>query len=202
MSDAPSSLAHPQGLGPQRLPLPPPSAMTDAQRAVVQALTDGPRKGVFGPFLPLLQSPPLAQLVGDLGAHLRFQGTLPERVRELVICAVSRHVGNQFEWLLHAAAAARAGVDASAIEALRLGRRPAPLADDEQLAIDFTTELVQYHGVSDPTYAAAERCFGALGVVELSTLIGYFAMVCWVMNVARTPGQGAPGQAALGAWPP
>ena len=25
-------------------------------------------------------------------------------------------------------------------------------------------------------------------VIELLTLIGYFAMVCWVMNVARTPG--------------
>jgi 4-carboxymuconolactone decarboxylase len=24
--------------------------------------------------------------------------------------------------------------------------------------------------------------------VELLTLVGYFAMICWLMNVARTPG--------------
>ena len=31
--------------------------------------------------------------------------------------------------------------------------------------------------------------FGEAGVVELSTLIGYFVMVSWIMNVARTPSQ-------------
>ena len=30
--------------------------------------------------------------------------------------------------------------------------------------------------------------FGEQGVVELTTLVGYFAMVCWVMNVAREAG--------------
>ena len=38
----------------ERLPLPAPDAMTDPQRAAAQALTNGPRKGVFGPFVPLL----------------------------------------------------------------------------------------------------------------------------------------------------
>ena len=185
----------------ERLQMPAADVMSEGQRKAAQTLIDGPRKGVFGPFIPLLQSPVLMERIGNLGEYLRFDSQLDARVRELVTCVVAREVGNQFEWLLHAQAAIKAGVSAEAIEALRLGRRAAPLAEDEQLALDFALELLRHHGVSEPTYAAAEARFGKQIVVELSTLVGYFVMVCWVMNVAHTPGKGAEGQAGLEAFP-
>jgi 4-carboxymuconolactone decarboxylase len=185
----------------ERLPMPPADTLSEAQRKAAQTLIDGPRKGVFGPFIPLLQSPVLMERIGNLGEYLRFDSQLDARVRELVTCLVAREVGNQFEWLLHAQAAVKAGVSAEAIEALRLGRRATPLADDEQLALDFALELLRHHGVSEPTYAAAEARFGKQNVVDLSALVGYFVMVCWVMNVAHTPGKAAEGQAGLEAFP-
>jgi len=185
----------------ERLPMPSAESMTAAQRKAAQALIDGPRKAVFGPFIPLLQSPVLMERVGSLGEYLRFDSTLDARVRELVTCAVARHVGNQFEWVVHATAAVKAGVSADAVEALRLGRRAAPLAEDEQLALDFALELLHNNGVSEPTYAAAEARFGQPAVVELSALVGYFAMVCWVMNVAHTPVKPAEGQPGLDPFP-
>jgi 4-carboxymuconolactone decarboxylase len=191
-----------QGFGAEareRLPMPAADAMTEAQRAAAQALVDGPRKGVYGPFLPLLRSPDLLERVAKVGEYLRFGSTLDARVRELVTCATARHEGNQFEWLMHAPLAVQAGVHADAIEALRVGARPKRLAPDEECALDFTRELLATHGVSDPTYRAARETFGEQGVVELATLIGYFTMVNWVMNVARTPAmanaQGDPLQA-------
>jgi 4-carboxymuconolactone decarboxylase len=54
---------------------------------------------------------------------------------------------------------------------------------------------------SDPTYAAALQAFGEQGLVELSTLIGYFAMVCWLMNVARTPAQSTATGPGIDAFP-
>jgi 4-carboxymuconolactone decarboxylase len=185
----------------ERLPMPPADTLSEAQRKAAQTLIDGPRKGVFGPFIPLLQSPVLMERIGSLGEYLRFDSQLDARVRELVTCVVAREVGNQFEWLLHAQAAVKAGVSAEAIEALRLGRRATPLADDEQLALDFALELLRHHGVSEPTYAAAEARFGKQVVVDLSALVGYFVMVCWVMNVAHTPGKAAEGQAGLEPFP-
>ena len=185
----------------ERLPMPSADSMTDAQRAAAQALIDGPRKAVFGPFIPLLQSPVLMERIGSLGEYLRFDSPLDPRVRELVTCAVARHVGNQFEWVVHAAAAVKAGVSADAIEALRLGRRAAPLAEDEQLALDFALELLQTNGVSEPTYAATQSRFGKSALVDLSAIVGYFAMVCWVMNVAHTPATPAAGQPGLDAFP-
>lgn len=37
----------------------PMASMTQAQQAAAQALIDGPRGAVFGPFIPLLRSPAL-----------------------------------------------------------------------------------------------------------------------------------------------
>jgi 4-carboxymuconolactone decarboxylase len=183
----------------ERLPLPEAASMNDAQRAAAQALIDGPRKGVYGPFLPLLRTPQLLDRIAKTGEYLRFESVLDARIRELTICAVARHVTNQFEWLMHAPLAVKAGVAQTTIDALRAGARPKQLPPDEEAALDFTLELLATHGVSDPAYEAALAAFGEQGVVELATLAGYFAMVCWVMNVARTPanqtGEG------LGAFP-
>lgn len=189
------------GTGAERLPLPADADMTPAQREAAQALIDGPRKGVYGPFLPLLRSPVLLDRVARTGEYLRFDSVLDARVRELATCAVARHVSNQFEWQMHAPLAVKAGVAAQAIEALRVGARPTTLAADEEIALDFARELLATHGVSDPTYAGALQQFGEQGVVELATLIGYFAMVSWVMNVARTPAQAGAAGPVLAAFP-
>ncbi|MES2937241.1 MAG: carboxymuconolactone decarboxylase family protein [Pseudomonadota bacterium] len=185
----------------ERLPMPRPEAMNEAQAAAARALVEGPRKGVYGPFLPLLRSPELLERVGKVGEYLRFGSVLEARVRELTICAVARHVGNQFEWQMHAPLAAKAGVAEATIEALRVGAWPKALPADEDIALDFTRELLATHGVSDPTYASALAQFGEQGLVELASLIGYFAMVSWLMNVARTPAQAGAQAKPLEAFP-
>lgn len=187
--------------GAERLPLMAPEAMSPAQREAADALIAGPRKAVFGPFIPLLRSPELMNRIGKVGEYLRFESLLDARIRELVICRVARQVSNQFEWLMHAPLALQAGVLQSTLDAIAVGRQPRGMAADEAAALDFTAELLLQHGSSDATYAEALASFGEQGVVELASLVGYFVMVCWVMNVARTPTQGKPGFAPLAAFP-
>ena len=171
----------------ERLPMPATTSLDEAQRAAAQALIDGPRKGVFGPFVPLLRSPVLLERVAAVGEFLRFDSVLEPRLRELATCVAARHVSNRFEWSMHAPLAVKAGVAPEAIEALRQGATPRPLAPDEQDIVDFVHELLATHGVSDLTYQAAIARWGERGVVELTALVGYFVMVSWLMNVARTP---------------
>lgn len=178
-----------------------PDAMSAAQREAADALIAGPRKAVFGPFIPLLRSPELMARVGKVGEYLRFDSVLDVRIRELAMCLVARHVSNQFEWLMHAPLALKAGVAQSVLDAVAAGKYPQTSAADEAAAVDLVTELLAHQGVCDASYAAALEVFGEQGVVELTTLVGYFAMVCWVMNVARTPGQPQPGFSALDAFP-
>jgi 4-carboxymuconolactone decarboxylase len=196
--------AAPQGWAPnarERLPMPAADAMNDAQRAAAQALIDGPRKGVYGPFLPLLRSPVLLDRVGKVGEYLRFESVLHARIRELVTCFVARHVSNQFEWQMHAPLAVQAGVAQATVDAIAQGARPKQLPADEEAALDFTHELLVRHGTSDAAYEAALAAFGEQGVVELATLAGYFAMVSWLMNVARTPGPAGAKAEALSPLP-
>jgi 4-carboxymuconolactone decarboxylase len=185
----------------ERLPMPAADAMTPPQREAADALIAGPRKGVYGPFLPLLRSPQLLERVAKVGEYLRFDSVLDARIREFATCIAARHVTNQFEWLMHAPLAVKAGVPEAAIDALRVGARPKGLRADEEAALDFSSELLATHGVSEPTYAAALAQFGEQGVVELATLVGYFVMVSWLMNVAHTPAQAGAQGAALQAFP-
>lgn len=185
----------------ERLPAMKVEAMSAAQRQAAEALIAGPRKAVFGPFIPLMRSPELMSRVGQVGEYLRFDSVLDVRVRELTMCLVARHVSNQFEWLMHAPLALKAGVPQASLDAIAEGRYPHSTAADEAAAVDLATELLLHHGVSDASYAAALGVFGEQGVVELTTLIGYFAMVCWVMNVARTPTDNKPGFSPLTAFP-
>ncbi len=190
-----------QGNGAQRMPLPDASTLSDSQRAAALALTDGPRKGVYGPFLPLLRSPQLLDRVARLGEYLRFESVLDARIRELVTCAAARHVSNQFEWQMHEPLAVKAGVSQATLDALRVGARPKQLPADEELALDFARELLATHGVSDGTYGACCEQFGEQGVVELTTLIGYFVMVSWLMNVARTPALASAAGPGIASFP-
>jgi 4-carboxymuconolactone decarboxylase len=204
MVDDLSRTATPQGFGAssaERLPISERSAMTSHQQAAADAIINGPRKALFGPFVPLLQTPALMERIGKTGEALRFEGTLPDRIRELAICVVARETGNQFEWQTHAPLATKAGIPSAAIDALAAGRRPRELSSDETCAVDFVVELMRRNGVSDETYAEAIRCFGGSGTVELTALAGYFVMVCWIMNVARTPGPAGSQTPALAAFP-
>ena len=176
----------------ERIPLPDPNSMTDEQRQTAESLIRGPRKGVVGPFIPLMQSPRLLNLIEPLGTELRFHGRLDERIRELVICAVARHTSNQFEWTVHAALAVAAGVSRDTISAVLEGRIPAGIPEDELLALEFAQRLMCTHAIPDSLYAEAQSNFGSEGIVELTTLIGYFVTVCWIMNVARTHSDGNP----------
>ncbi len=184
-----------------RLPLMPMKDMTTAQRDAAQALIDGPRKAVFGPFIPLLRSPVLMERVGKLGEYLRFESVLDVRIRELATCMAARHVTNQFEWLMHAPLALKAGVDRTVIDDIASGRRPRGMKADETTAFDFVSEMLQNNGVSTVSFVEAKAAFGEQGVVELATLTGYFVMVSWVMNVARTPFAGTGDTPSLTPFP-
>jgi len=173
--------------GPERMPALPMEAMNEAQKAGAQALIDGPRGAVFGPFIPLLRSPELMNRMQKVGEYIRYQSALDTRINEFVMLIVSRQWTQQFEWCMHYPLALKAGVKQEVLDALAEGCRPRGMAADEEVAYDFCDELARTHGVSDSTYQRAVDSFGETGVLDLLGLIGYFGTVSMIMNVARTP---------------
>jgi 4-carboxymuconolactone decarboxylase len=187
MSTAPSPRAFPEAGLPERLG--PPATLDAAQQAAAEELINGPRRGVYGPFRPLLHRPALLSAVAKVGETLRYQGCLDAALREWTICVVARELSNVFEWDMHLPLAQAAGVPANALAALGDGQpSPANLRPDLALARGLAQELIAAHRLHDETYARALAQWGDATLVELLTLVGYFAQVCWLMNVARTPG--------------
>ena len=67
MNNTLDSMACSQGFAPsavERLPIPQREAMSEAQRIAADTIINGPRKAIFGPFIPLLQTPTLMERIG------------------------------------------------------------------------------------------------------------------------------------------
>jgi 4-carboxymuconolactone decarboxylase len=172
--------------GPRFKPIPP-EQMTAEQKRVVQALTDGPRGGLRGPFPALLRLPELADRVRVLGDYVRFEGTLAGNLRELAILVVARFWSAQYEWYAHSQHAVKAGIDPSVPAAIAKGERPPRLSADEALVYDVCSELLNDRDVSDKTFAAAVTRFGESTVLELVSLAAYYGFVSLILNLNRTP---------------
>ncbi|MCE9659723.1 MAG: carboxymuconolactone decarboxylase family protein [Burkholderiales bacterium] len=182
-----------------RMPPIPRERMTEAQREAADALIAGPRKGVKGPFIPLLRSPELMDRLQRVGEYLRFRNALPARLSEFATLLVAREWTQQFEWAVHVPLAIAAGTAPATIAALREGRRPATMSGDEAAVYDLVAELTARKSVSDPLYAEAVSRFGEHGLLDLLGLVGYFTTISMVLNVARTPADAVEGVAPLPA---
>jgi len=156
------------------------------QRAAAQAVIDGPRGALYGPFVPLIRSPELMDAAQRMGAYLRYRSAIGTRLSELAILVTARQWNQQVEWAIHAPLALENGIAAAIVEAIAARRRPDAMAPDEALVHDFCIELHQARRVSDATYAAALARFGEQGVVDLLGINGYYTFLSMVMNGAQT----------------
>ena len=170
-----------------RMPPIPLERMTPAQRVAADEIASGRRGAVYGPFVPALRSPELARRLQKVGEYLRYEPALAPKLREMAILLVARDWSQEFEWRVHAPLARDAGLGADVIEALAEGRRPSPLSAEEAIVYDFFVELQRTRTVSDSTYSVAIEAFGEQAVIDLVALIGYYATLAMIMNVARTP---------------
>jgi 4-carboxymuconolactone decarboxylase len=168
-------------LGP--LPL---EQMNDAQRAAAQAIIDGPRGAVYGPFIPLLRSPELMEYAQRLGEYLRYRSAIGVRLSELAILVTAREWDQQVEWAIHAPIALQVGITADVIGAIARRQRPQAMLVDEEVVYDFCLELHRDKRVSDRVYADALALFGEHGVVDLMGVNGYYTFLAMVMNTAQT----------------
>src|SRR5882757_3364997 len=108
----------------------PADKMTDAQRKAAAEMIAGPRKGVKGPFIPLLRSPELMNRLQKVGEYLRFESSLQPRISEFLMLIVARRWTQQFEWAVHLPLALKAGLNADSARSLAHGRRPVAMAAD------------------------------------------------------------------------
>jgi 4-carboxymuconolactone decarboxylase len=170
-----------------RIPFPSPETMTPEQRRVYDAVVAGPRGVVVGPLRAALHSPELAERWQRLGEYLRYDMCVPARLRELAILVTARRWNSQLEWLIHEEAARKAGLAESIIAAIHRGESPQFADEDEAAVYEYARELQERGQVSEPLYRRVAERWQALGVVELTALIGYYTMVSMTLNAHEIP---------------
>src|SRR3954451_20655044 len=135
-----------------RLPDLNPEKFSPEQKRVHEAVLAGPRGRVVGPIKVWLGNAGLGEHAQGLGAHCRFNSSLPPRLSELAICTTGAFWKANYEWFAHAPLAIKAGIDPAAVEAIRMGATPKLTKSDEQAIYDFATELLTTRRVSNATF--------------------------------------------------
>jgi 4-carboxymuconolactone decarboxylase len=177
-----------------RLPTIPPQDYTPEQKQAAEAFAQARGKPPFGPFEPLMYSPEVMTLARSMGDYLRYKPKIGTTLSELVILMTARRWTQDYEWYVHAPIAQKAGIAPEIIAAIRDGRRPAQMSEDETTVYEFTSELQDTKRVSDATFARAEARFGRTGVVDLAAISGYYTFLAMELNAARyaIPADGQP----------
>jgi 4-carboxymuconolactone decarboxylase len=170
----------------------PSEQMTEAQKKAVAEFTKVRKNGPFGFWWGYLRMPEVLIPFLEIQTYVHEvletpKSALGEKLTHFAILMVARQWTQQVIWSLHEANAIKSGLKPDIVSALAAGRRPANMAEDEELLYDFCIELQRNQSISDPTYAKMLARFGEKGIAEATLLQGEYTIMSMFMNVARTP---------------
>lgn len=158
-----------------------PEAMSVRQREVAERIA-GRRGAVRGPYQVWLNSPETCDRVEALGAFLRFESSLPLRLRELSLLMAARNWDAQYSWNAHVDKAVAEGIPRAAVEAIAQHETPSFDREEDGVFYDFCHELLEEHFVSDETFAQALDRFGPDGLVDAVASLGNYTMLAMCLN--------------------
>lgn len=162
-----------------------PDELTGEPRRIAERIVDT-RKSLEGPFSVWMHAPEWAERVAHLGTLVRWAGTLELRLRTLAALVVGRHFQAQYVWGIQGVIGAERNIPRSTIDAIRDDHSDGIPPDDLQI-IDFTRQLLRKNRIDEPLAQAVMKRLGADQYVQLTTCIGYYAMLAMTMNAVELP---------------
>lgn len=141
----------------------------------------------MGPSAVLLHRPELAPAVYDIGDYFRGRSLVPAKLRLLGVLVAARERRGAFVWAAQVEAARRAGVAEATIELLRKSAPPASFPEEEGEVVAYAEELMRTCRVEQATFDALRNRYGTPWLIELTVVIGYYAMLCGVVSAFEVP---------------
>jgi 4-carboxymuconolactone decarboxylase len=180
-----------------RIPLTSPAELDGERRALYDAIAGGPRAAgpqhfaltapdgaLLGPFNAFLLAPALGDALQRLGAAVRYETSLPPRIREGAILLVAARWDCAFERHAHEAVGRSAGLTDQELETLTMGEVPGS-GDAVEVAALRLAKAIAAGDVSDEQWAEWTPPLGERTVFELTTLVGYYAALALQLRVFR-----------------
>ena len=136
-----------------------------------------------GPLSVMLHVPELIKRGEHLRAYLRGgESSLTANIRELGMLVAAREMDCQFIWNAHAALGRQSGLGDDLVDSLRDRKELPALSPAESAVIEYGREFFRTHRVSQANFDNAMAQFGTRGLVELTTLMGYYACLAFNIN--------------------
>ena len=136
-----------------------------------------------GPFSIMLNAPEMLTRGEHLRAYLRGEeSSLPNNIQGLAVLVTAREMDCQFVWHVNVAFGRQSGLSNDLVDNLRDKKPLTGLSPQESAVLDYGREFFRTRRVSQGTFDAALGHFGARGLVELTTLMGYYAVLAFNIN--------------------
>jgi alkylhydroperoxidase family enzyme len=120
-----------------------------------------------------------------LGNAILLKGVVPPNLRELAILRVGLINKANYEWTQHVPIALNVGMRQAQIDALPDWENSSEFSETEKAILRYTDEETINIRVKDETFTAVRKILSEEGVVELTTAIGYYGMVCRILETLQ-----------------
>jgi len=137
---------------------------------------------IRGPFSVLLHSPKLAAQLIPLVPFIHHECIVEGKLRSVAILAAAREYEAAYVWAAQVAAARRNGVREELIDLIRAKGDPGKLSAEEREIVTYARQLQRTNRVDQATFDALKNRYGVQWLVELTAVMGYFALVSGVAN--------------------
>lgn len=132
---------------------------------------------VGGPYYAYIRLPKVFEACQNLRTSLAA-GPLSPREQQVVNLTVARHWNAKYPWFAQVRRSLAVGIEQSVIDAINARKTPRLTDAREGTCFLVASEILANKGVSDATYAAAEKAMGLESLVALVALTGSFSMTC------------------------
>jgi len=135
-----------------------------------------------GPGGVTLHSPASAEAIQMLNQALRRTVVGAKYFEVSALCA-AREFDQQYEWSGHEPAGLRAGVDQATIDAIKFNQGVDGLEEKSATVVLMSRQLFRgNHQLSPDLWAKAVRLFGDKGALEITAIMGDYAMAAVMLN--------------------
>jgi 4-carboxymuconolactone decarboxylase len=163
------------------------SALTEAQRAVLEPLMGRRPAGGVGPVLNIFRT--LAQAPEALSAFLAWgsyilskKNALPPREREIVILRIGFLCRSGYEWTQHVEIGLRCGLTEDEVARIKLGPTAPDWSPADRALLQATDELHHDHFISTPSWTALRSHFSEKACMDTVLTAGQYTQVSMILN--------------------
>lgn len=150
-----------------------------------QALIDDVLKvfgAVRGPFSMMLHSPEMTKRLLPLVPFFRDESIVDGKLRSTGILAAVREREAAYVWAAQVATARRNGLREEAIDLLRAKADASKFSAEEAAIVTYVRQLMRTNRAEQAAFDALHKKYGTKWLVELTTSVHFYAMLCGVVN--------------------